>query len=148
MSHMRISARPRSVSFQTVVASRLSLRVLAPLRPLSSTSTQPFQPGPPMDWSTHSCDIDAEPLHRYHKGGYHPIHLGDSLNNGRYMILHKLGWGGWATVWAARDTRSCYLRYIDIIHADVLIGHKRMLLSRYQSPNQTTRAKKPPSYVP
>jgi hypothetical protein len=148
MSHMRISARPRSVSFQKVLANRLSLRVLAPLRPLSSTSTHPFQPGPPMDWSTHSCDIDAEPLHRYHKGGYHPIHLGDSLSSGRYKILHKLGWGSYSTVWAARDTRSCYLRYMDTAHADVLLGHKRMLLSKYRYPNQTTRAKKSASYVP
>ncbi|KAF2023257.1 kinase-like protein [Setomelanomma holmii] len=59
-----------------------------------------------MDWSTHSCDIDAEPLHRYHRGGYHPVHLGDCLNNGRYKILHKLGWGGYSTVWAARDIRK------------------------------------------
>jgi hypothetical protein len=92
--------------------------------------------------------IDAEPLHRYHKGGYHPIHLGDSLSSGRYKILHNLGWGSYSTVWAARDTRSCYLRYMDTAHADVLLGHKRMLLSKYRYPNQTTRAKKSLSYVP
>jgi hypothetical protein len=41
------------------------------------------------------CGIDgAEPLHRYKPGGYHPIHLGDSLKSGRYQILHKLGWEG------------------------------------------------------
>jgi len=66
-----------------------------------------------MDWSTHGCDIDAEPLHRYKKGGYHPIHLGDRLSNGRYKVLHKLGWGGYSTVWAARDIRSRFLRNID-----------------------------------
>ncbi|KAF1931847.1 uncharacterized protein M421DRAFT_417590 [Didymella exigua CBS 183.55] len=62
MSLTRLSARPGSISVQKRLAHRLFLRVLAPLRPLSSTSTQPFQPGLPMDWSTHSCDIDAEPL--------------------------------------------------------------------------------------
>jgi hypothetical protein len=82
-------------------------------RSLSFTPAQPSQLGPPMDWSTHSCDIDAEPLHRYHSGGYHPVHLGDCLSNGRYKILHKLGWGGYSTVWAARDIRSGFLRYID-----------------------------------
>jgi hypothetical protein len=33
--------------------------------------------------------IDAEPLHRYRKGGYHPVALGKSLKEGRYKILHK-----------------------------------------------------------
>ena len=52
------------------------------------------------------CDIDAEPLQRYRPGGYHPIRLGDSLKSGRYQILHKLGWGRYATVWLAKDHRS------------------------------------------
>ena len=49
------------------------------------------------------CDLDAEPLERYRVGEYHPIHLGDTLGNWRYKVLQKLGWGGYATVWLARD---------------------------------------------
>ncbi|KAK9234916.1 CMGC/SRPK protein kinase [Lipomyces kononenkoae] len=56
-----------------------------------------------MDQLLYTSAIDAEPLHRYRKGGYHPITLGDCLKNGRYKVLHKLGWGGYSTVWAARD---------------------------------------------
>ncbi len=52
---------------------------------------------------SYSCDVDAEPLQRYRKGGYHPTHLGDVLNNGRCKIMHKLGWGGYSTVWLAKD---------------------------------------------
>ncbi|KAF2151295.1 kinase-like protein [Myriangium duriaei CBS 260.36] len=52
-----------------------------------------------------TCDIEAEPLAWYRPGGYHPIHLGDVLN-ARYRILHKVGWGAYSTVWAARDERS------------------------------------------
>jgi hypothetical protein len=52
------------------------------------------------------CDIDAESLHQYRPGGYHPIRLGDTLKAGRYQVLHKLGWGGYATVWLAKDHRS------------------------------------------
>ena len=51
-----------------------------------------------------SCDIAAEPLDRYRDGGYHPVHLGDFYNGGRYKVLHKLGWGGYATVWLLFDT--------------------------------------------
>ena len=49
--------------------------------------------------------VDAEPLHRYRQGGFHPIALGEYLKDGRYKVLHKLGWGGYSTVWAARDQR-------------------------------------------
>ena len=52
------------------------------------------------------CDADAEPLERYRKGGYHPTHLGDVFKDGRYKIMHKLGWGGYGTVWLAKD-RLC-----------------------------------------
>ncbi|RKK99087.1 hypothetical protein BFJ71_g6459 [Fusarium oxysporum] len=49
------------------------------------------------------CDVDAEPMHRYRPGGYHPVALGDSLSDGRYKVLHKLGWGSYSTTWAAKD---------------------------------------------
>ncbi|KAL8838478.1 MAG: hypothetical protein Q9176_005030 [Flavoplaca citrina] len=49
------------------------------------------------------CEVDAKPLERYRKGGYHPTHLGDTFKDGRYKVIHKLGWGGYATVWLARD---------------------------------------------
>lgn len=49
------------------------------------------------------CKMDVEPLERYREGGYHPTHLGDRLKDGRYEIIHKLGWGAYATVWLAKD---------------------------------------------
>jgi hypothetical protein len=49
------------------------------------------------------CGVDAEPLHRYRPGGYYPVELGDSLSDGRYIVLHKLGWGSCSTTWAAKD---------------------------------------------
>jgi hypothetical protein len=30
------------------------------------------------------CEVDAESLGRYRKGGYHPTHLGDTLKDGRF----------------------------------------------------------------
>ena len=49
------------------------------------------------------CELDAELLARYRKGGYHPTHLDDTFKDGRYKTVHKLGWGGYAVVWLARD---------------------------------------------
>ncbi|KAG8158661.1 hypothetical protein KVR01_011783 [Diaporthe batatas] len=65
------------------------------LRNVSQTAPQPY-----------ACDIDAEPLHRYCAGGYHPLKLGDVLKQDRYKILHKLGWGGYSTTWAAMDRKE------------------------------------------
>jgi serine/threonine-protein kinase SRPK3 len=47
---------------------------------------------------------------RYKEGGFHPVHLGDTFQNGRYTIIHKLGHGGFAVVWLARDAKQS--RYV------------------------------------
>ncbi|KAG6877202.1 hypothetical protein C0993_009495, partial [Termitomyces sp. T159_Od127] len=47
-----------------------------------------------------------EDIEEYHPGGYHPISVGDEFDQGRFRILHKLGFGGSSTVWLARDQRE------------------------------------------
>lgn len=49
---------------------------------------------------------DVERLETYQTGGYHPIAIGDTLKDGRYKIVHKLGHGGYSTIWIARDKNS------------------------------------------
>ncbi|PWY94241.1 kinase-like protein [Aspergillus sclerotioniger CBS 115572] len=44
-----------------------------------------------------------ESFARYQPGGYHPVSLGDTFKDGRYEVHHKLGWGGYSTVWLVRD---------------------------------------------
>jgi hypothetical protein len=58
--------------------------------------------------------IGAEPLSGYKAGGYHPVHLGDKLCGGRYKVLHKLGWGSYATIWLARDCAALE-PYVDVL---------------------------------
>jgi serine/threonine-protein kinase SRPK3 len=45
----------------------------------------------------------VEPLDQYRPGGYHPVHIGDTFDHGRYTVHNKLGWGGTSTVWLATD---------------------------------------------
>lgn len=40
---------------------------------------------------------DVEDLEGYVVGGYHPVQLGDELSQGRYRIIHKLGFGSYST---------------------------------------------------
>lgn len=52
-----------------------------------------------------SSDSDAESLKEYTKGGYHPVHVGETFK-GRYRILKKLGWGAFSTVWFSHDMKN------------------------------------------
>ncbi|VDB86859.1 unnamed protein product [Peniophora sp. CBMAI 1063] len=44
----------------------------------------------------------------YQPGGYHPVTLGNVISSPktRYHVVHKLGWGGYATVWLVQDLSS------------------------------------------
>jgi hypothetical protein len=46
---------------------------------------------------------NQERMNRYCPGGYHPVTLGDKFESGRYNVYHKLGFGGFSTVWLAID---------------------------------------------
>ncbi|KAF4119621.1 hypothetical protein GMORB2_4530 [Geosmithia morbida] len=42
----------------------------------------------------------------FRKGGYMPVHLGDEIgDDGRYRVIHKLGFGSSGAVWLCRDLR-------------------------------------------
>ena len=38
------------------------------------------------------ADSEDEGTEEYRKGGYHAVHIGDSFNNGKYVVQRKLGW--------------------------------------------------------
>ncbi|GAV55070.1 hypothetical protein ZYGR_0AS03930 [Zygosaccharomyces rouxii] len=48
-----------------------------------------------------------EPLSEYCFGGYHRGYVGEVLGpDDQYVLLRKLGWGGYCTVWLAHDKRN------------------------------------------
>ncbi|KAF7305032.1 Protein kinase [Mycena kentingensis (nom. inval.)] len=48
----------------------------------------------------------AEKFSMYRPGGFHPTHLGDTFSNGRYTVVHKLGYGASSTVWLVFDSET------------------------------------------
>ncbi|KAF5369300.1 hypothetical protein D9758_002673 [Tetrapyrgos nigripes] len=48
---------------------------------------------------------DEEDWEDYVKGGYHPVKIGDTFSDERYVVVRKLGWGHFSTVWLAKDTK-------------------------------------------
>mmetsp|Transcript_1980 Transcript_1980/g.5243 ORF Transcript_1980/g.5243 Transcript_1980/m.5243 type:complete len:690 (-) Transcript_1980:165-2234(-) len=49
---------------------------------------------------------ESEDAEDYKVGGYHPMRIGETLKNGRYRALHKLGWGHFSTVWLSYDKQD------------------------------------------
>ncbi|OKL60833.1 hypothetical protein UA08_03752 [Talaromyces atroroseus] len=56
---------------------------------------------------TNNLLYTQERLSKYRPGGYHPVRLGGAFKNNRYEVNHKLGWGGFSTVWLAHDRDVC-----------------------------------------
>lgn len=69
--------------------------------------------------STVSNPSRLEKIYDYEPGGHHPVHLRDLLNK-RYKVIHKLGSGGYSTVWLCSDITNDTPRYValKIIIAD------------------------------
>ncbi|CAI6534191.1 CBM_HP2_G0035500.mRNA.1.CDS.1 [Saccharomyces cerevisiae] len=56
------------------------------------------------DSSISSCDErNEESLKDYRPGGYHPAFKGEPYKDARYILVRKLGWGHFSTVWLAKD---------------------------------------------
>jgi serine/threonine protein kinase len=68
----------------------------------------------------------VETLEEYRPGGYHPIMIGDVLHD-RYHVADKLGFGGYSTVWLARDTHLKRYVAVKVNIADSLPRETKVL---------------------
>lgn len=62
------------------------------------------------DYDDEDCseseESDVEDEHDYRVGGYHTTKIGERFDNGRYIVLQKLGWGHFSTVWLCYDFKK------------------------------------------
>lgn len=79
-------------------------------RNVEGSATKAKPPTPEDDYDSESeteeTPRDEESLKDYAPGGYHPVYVGEEYKNGRYVIVRKLGWGHFSTVWLAKDTQN------------------------------------------
>ncbi|KAI1771431.1 kinase-like domain-containing protein [Hypoxylon cercidicola] len=90
--HSFIEERTRTLSSNWLAGSSRSLQTKV---------VSPSESPPPEELyhPTHDSDI----VEGYRPGGYHPTTIGDMFRDGRYKIVHKLGFSGSSAIWLARD---------------------------------------------
>lgn len=67
-----------------------------------------------------------EDVEQYRRGGRHPINLGDILSN-KYKVIHKLGHGGFATIWLARILQENQYVAIKVLSANAPVEDLKFL---------------------
>lgn len=72
----------------------------------------------------HNLSAPVENVQEYRPGGYHPLYLGDYLQSARFVVLRKLGYGSYSTVWLAKDQRFILFAII-FVHTSLLILSKQ-----------------------
>ncbi|KAI1267449.1 kinase-like protein [Xylariaceae sp. FL1019] len=104
----------------------------------------PFQLGESEELENHDFDDsplkygpfqlgESEELENYEPGGFHPVHLGDVYHD-HYRVVHKLGYGGFSTVWLARDTTTNRWVALKIVEArESPTYHDRSVIASHPS---------------
>lgn len=80
---------------------------------------------------TYFPDDDVENLEAYRPGGFHPAIIGEKLADGRYTIVHKLGYGSYSAIWLARDEAAG--RYVSLkisVASETPTSHEAKILRR------------------
>lgn len=88
---------------------------------------------------------NVENVEKYTRGGFHPVHLADTFKDGRYRVLHKLGYGGFSTAWLARDEHLQRLVSLKVLTAEA--SHQRNELKMLRYLDQCAKGNPRPSSI-
>ena len=122
----------------------------------SWTSAEPHLPTPDRTWAAATMyrpiyrhHEEMENLEKYCPGGLHPVHIRDKIADGKYEVIHKLGCGGWSTIWLARVHQSG--RYVKVkipTASDSSIGREVRNLHHLQGADEKATQDQAKRYVP
>lgn len=90
---------------------------------------------------------NEESFKDYGPGGYHPAFKGEEYKDGHYVLVRKLGWGHFSTVWLARDLHAANTTQhvaLKIVRSDRIYSEAAQdeikLLKRIRSQNERGHA--------
>lgn len=86
---------------------------------------------------------EVEDREFYKTGGFHPTKIGDVFHGGRYRVVHKLGYGGFATVWLAQDQQTKSNVALKIIASDASEDGKELKFFKFVSAQHPTSSEMP-----
>ncbi|KAF8579200.1 hypothetical protein K439DRAFT_1663344 [Ramaria rubella] len=84
----------------------------------------------------------------YTKSGYYPVHIVDAFSNGRHIIVRRLGWDHFSTVWLVRDTKyMSAVVFTSLLHG-YLMSPEMTIRSPRSRIGHRAFAHRPPPYSP
>ncbi|KAI4256774.1 MAG: hypothetical protein L6R42_006032 [Xanthoria sp. 1 TBL-2021] len=91
------------------------------------------------DWQRPEYEYqeDVERLSNYRPGGYHPVNLGDDYCDGRYIVVNKLGFGTYSTVWLAKDRSNDRYVALKILDAEASVSCNEASILRHLEARRT-----------
>ncbi|KAI0651501.1 Pkinase-domain-containing protein [Trametes meyenii] len=79
---------------------------MAPKQPCTKYQYVVTSTGPKIVPVPDAYSKDEESPADYNSGGYLQVKINDTFKDGRYLVLRKLGWGHFSTVWLVKDNHN------------------------------------------
>ncbi|KAF8982245.1 hypothetical protein BDQ17DRAFT_1262308 [Cyathus striatus] len=71
----------------------------------------------------------------YYVGGFHPMNIGDTLND-RYHVINKLGFGSYSMVWLIEDLLLKCLTSLKVLSANSSANSSELSISQHLQQQQ------------